>query len=290
MRNKIKAEAIANEICMNKKYHKGAIVLVEGPTDKSLFNKFVENKCCYIKDATGKQKVIKAIPIIKERKPNLKIFGIVDSDFYRLDDKDINRDILITDTHDIETMMIKANALDNVVKEYANEVKLKDFFEKNDKNIRELLLESSIWIGYLLWISQKGFPLSFKDLDFKKFIDNKNLKFNLECFIFEILGKNGNCQYDAQTLINKLKEVSDPAHDKWQVCRGHDMVKILSLGLQYIFGICDCKKLNEQDLHDIIESRLIEGYDLSDFIETELYNSIKIWEIENNQVTLNPSL
>lgn len=290
MRNKIKAEAIANEICMNKKYHKGSIVLVEGSTDKTLFNKFVETKCCHIKDATGKQKVIKAIPMIKERNPALKVVGIVDSDFYRLDGQNLNSDILITDTHDIETMMIKTEALEYAMNEYANEERLKAFFEKNNKNLRETLLESSVWIGYLLWVSQKGFPLGFNDLDFKKFVDNSNLEFNLDNFIFEILGKNGNCHYDAQTLKNKLNEAFDLTHDKWQVCRGHDMIKILILGLQYIFGICDCKKLNEQELHDIIELKLIEAYDLSDFVKTGLYNSIKKWEIENDQIILNPNL
>ncbi|MGI5991971.1 MAG: DUF4435 domain-containing protein [Methanosarcina sp.] len=289
MKNKIKAEAIANEICMNKRYHKGAIVLVEGSTDKILFNKFVDTKCCYIKDATGKQKVIKAIPMIKERKPTLKVFGIVDSDFYRLDGQNLNSNILTTDTHDIETMMIKTKALEYFMDEFANEEKLKVFFKKNSKNLRETLLEGSVWIGYLLWVSQKGFPLSFNELDFKKFVDNKNLKFNLDNFIFEILGKNGNCQYDAQALKAKLSEAFDVTHDKWQVCRGHDMIKILILGLQYIFGICDCKKLSEQELHDIIESKLIEAYDSSDFVKTELYDSIRRWETENDQITLNPN-
>lgn len=290
MRDKIKAEAIANEICMNKKYRKGAIVLVEGITDKVLFNKFVDTKHCHIKDATGKQKVIKAIPMIKERNPALKVFGIVDSDFYRLDGQSLNSDILITDTHDIETMMIKTKALDYAMSEYANEERLKAFFEKNSKDLRETLLESSVWIGYLLWISQKGFPLSFNKLDFRKFVDNENLEFNLDNFIFELLGKNGNFRYDAQTLKNKLNEAFDITHDKWQICRGHDMIKILILGLQYIFGVCDCKKLNEQQLHDIIESKLIEAYNSSDFINTELYDSIKRWETENDQITLNPNL
>ncbi len=290
MKNKIKAEAIANEICMKKQYHKGAIVLVEGLTDKILFNKFVEDKCCYIKDATGKQKVIKAIPIIKERNPTLKVFGIVDSDFYRLDGQNLNSDIFITDTHDIETMMIKTKALDYAINEYANGENLKTFFEKNDRNFRDILLENSIWIGYLLWISQKGFPLTFNELDFIKFIDNKSLQFDLDNFIVEILSKNGNCQFDAQTLKDKLDEVFDPTHDKWQVCRGHDMIKILILGLQHIFGVCECKKLNEQELHDLIELKLIEAYESSDFIKTELYNSIKKWEIKNDQVTLNPNL
>lgn len=258
MKNKIKAEAIANEICMGKKYHKHVIVLVEGLTDKTFFNKFVETKC-YIKDAYGKQKVIKAIPIIKERMPHLAIFGIVDSDFYRLDNINLNSDILITDTHDLETMIIKTKALDHALKDYANDEKLKSFFEENSDDIRETLLKSSLWIGYLLWISQKEFPLKFNELIYKNFIDHGNLELNLDNFIIEILSKNGNCQFNAQILKIKLKEVFDPTHDKWQICRGHDIIKILIIGLQHIFGICECKKLNEQELHDIIESELIKS-------------------------------
>ena len=40
----------------------------------------------------------------------------------------------------------------------------------------------------------------------------------------------------------------------------------------------------------MILSKLIEAYNSSDFVNTELYDSIKRWETENDQITLNPNL
>jgi hypothetical protein len=178
--------------------------------------------------------------MIKERNPALKVFGIVDSDFYRLDGQSLNSDILITDTHDIETMMIKTKALDYAMSEYANEERLKAFFEKNSKDLRETLLESSVWIGYLLWISQKGFPLSFNKLDFRKFVDNETWSLTWTTSFLNYWKKR-NFPVRFTNSKKQIKRSLDITHDKWQIVRGHDMIKILILGLQYIFGVCDCK-------------------------------------------------
>jgi len=66
-------------------------------------------------------------------------------------------------------------------------------------------------------------------------------------------------------------------HDPWQVCCGHDMVKILAFWLRHIFGNKNAQNVTAE----ILESTLRLTYSIEDFKTTQLYGAIMDWQQTN---------
>ncbi len=74
-----------------------------------------------------------------------RILAIVDADFERLECLPNVPNLILTDTHDLETMLIQSPALDKVLAEIGSEEKITKF----GKDIRSVLLQAGKPIGYL---------------------------------------------------------------------------------------------------------------------------------------------
>lgn len=114
---------IANEIRLKRSQHEGVFLIVEGRDDRLFHEKFVDLDICNITVADGKEKVCEVIDILeKDKFPG--VLGIVDSDFDRIESSDIKSpNIIFSDFHDLETMLINSNALDGVLVEYGSKKK-----------------------------------------------------------------------------------------------------------------------------------------------------------------------
>ena len=166
MQRYIKSNHIANAVRMNRKRTDFTTLLVEGDTDKKLYGKFIDDNKCGIHIAYSKDKVLEATKELS--RSHYKAFvSIVDSDYWYLENIKPNyNNLYITDTHDLETLLFKTPALENVIKEFCNEVKLKDTESLVGKGIRELLLQGASELGYFRYCSfKKNLSLRFKDLN-----------------------------------------------------------------------------------------------------------------------------
>ncbi|GAB4301600.1 MAG: hypothetical protein Fur0025_41910 [Oscillatoriaceae cyanobacterium] len=109
--------SIANEIRMlrtrSDKQHL-AFVIVEGDTDVRLWKNLLDPSKCYIKYAVGKARVIDVMEILD--KDNFSgVLAIIDADFWKLEGTiPPSTNILLTDTHDLETMLFQSPALEKV--------------------------------------------------------------------------------------------------------------------------------------------------------------------------------
>lgn len=162
MRAYLTANDIANDIRMIRSRHSGAILVVEGDKDARVYNRFFNNTKCKITPSNGKDNAIKALAILE--KSNFKgVLTIIDADFWRLDGiKPSSPHLLLTDTHDLENMILRSGALEIILSEFGSSVKIKNF----GKPIQDTLLESGLLIGLFRWLSSPG-------------QDNLNLKFKL---------------------------------------------------------------------------------------------------------------
>ncbi len=123
MEKDITAERTANAIMLNTSFE-GHHLIVEGKKDQKVYEKFINDKEIIIQIAFGKEKVKEIIRILTERGFNRKI-GIIDADFIRInEEEDIIDGLFITDDHDIEVMIIKTQALENVLIRFALNQKL----------------------------------------------------------------------------------------------------------------------------------------------------------------------
>ena len=165
-------EDFENEAC--------AFLLVEGSTDKHIYQWMMVKNACQIMVAGGKENAVKVLTILEEE-GILGVLAIVDADFMVLEEEQSSSpNLLLTDTHDLEMMIINSLALEKVLDEFGSAVKIKDLVNKCKKDIRSLLLACAMPIGYLRWISlRENLSLKFEDLKFEKFINKDDLTIDI---------------------------------------------------------------------------------------------------------------
>jgi hypothetical protein len=210
------------------------------------------------------------------------VLAIVDADFDRLSEKAFaSPNLLFTDTHDLETMILQSPAFEKLLVEFGSEDKITRLVEKHSKDARSLLLDCAMPIGYLRWVSlQENIALKFEELSFEKFIDKEKLSIDILKLIRHVQGRTssstqGQKQIPDSVLHNKIQLLSSTSHDPWHVCCGHDIVCVLSLGLRKVIG---STKIIEPDM---LEVCLRLAYEYSRFCKTQLYVSIQQWEAAN---------
>lgn len=292
MINDLTPERYANVIRMTRGHPKSRFIsflIVEGYTDKKIYKNHIDKYKCEIIVANNKDNALKILSIL-ENDSFLGILAIVDADFDILEDKlPVSPNLFFTDTHDLETMILRSPALEKVLSESASEEKLTNFTTKFGGDIRKMLLECGKIIGYLRWISLRdNLSLKFEGLNCADFIDKNTLIIDPHKFIRNIKSRSHNTnkgesqrqKLEDSDIYNKMTQIKSDRHDAWHVCCGHDLISILSLSLRKAIG--STNKLESEQL----EKELRLAYDLSFFYKTQLYISIQNWEKINAPFTV----
>lgn len=272
------------EIHFMRAGHKGSFLVVEGDTDFCLYRKFVIKSECEVIPAYGcedkgaKDTILELITRMHRFKG---IIGIVDSDFSKIDGELVeDPNVVMTDTHDVETLIIKSPALEQVFDVYVDRAKLKQFETTAGKNIVDILLTNAQYIGLFVWYNnKKKLYLNFKGIDFLKFIDKNSLSINIQRLIETVYDNSGKIPRNKEKILCDLKKMGNKDYDKWHLCRGHDLAEILYIGIKYIFG---SYRIAHIDNYKGLERELIFAYDSIYFAKTNIYRSIKQWELTNS--------
>lgn len=270
---------IANAVRMMRSQSPGAFMIVEGDTDARVYGRFIDRAHCEVIPAHGKDNALIAVKLLE--KGRLRgILAIVDSDFWKLEDviPDMEQ-VIVTDTHDLETMILSSEALEVVLNEFGSAKKM----EKIGKPVREALLETGLPIGYFRWMSSSKMDnllLNFSNLKFSAVITvhGKTLSTDIDSLIGEVKTGSFNTMPDSKEIKARLLSfLQDNRYDPWQVCSGHDLVHILTIGLREAFGGRSAKNIT----YEVIDRILRIAYTYEEFSRTELYASIKEWEKKN---------
>ena len=280
------SQRIANKVRMIRIQFTGSFLIVEGDTDARLYKSFVDGDRCQIVPANGKDNTIEALSILeKDRFPG--VLAIVDADFDLLEGKSSpSQNLLLTDTHDLETMIIQSPALEKVLGEFASETKIADFVQNARKDVRTALIENGIHIGYLRWVSlREGLPLSFEDLEFSKFVSRETLTVDIQKLVNAVKEKSYKAELDRArklAIMNcnpqaSMAQLKNDTHDHWHICCGHDLVSVLSIGLCKAIGSCNANDVKP----DVLERSLRLAFERPHFQKTHLYSSIQNWEKTN---------
>ena len=268
---------IATNAIMMRALHRGTILIAEGPVDSRFFERFTDSNSCRITPAFGKDNAVGAIQIL-DRLGIDGVLAIVDSDFWKLEQTPSpSSNVFLTDTHDIETMILSSRALEQILAEFGDQTKINAF-----PPIRECLLNCAVPIGALRWISspyKDRLNLKFDGLVFGNFIDRKNLTINLDILISEIKVNSNNTGLNDAIIKKNLASILTTGHDRWQLCCGHDLVEILFIGLAGNLSNQKFRGVSIQAFNAIL--RLT--YDYAHFRTTQLYQSITAWQGVNPQ-------
>lgn len=272
MREYLKASDVANQISMLRSVFHGTILVVEGPTDMRLFGKMTDHDC-EIVTAYSKDNVRMAVKELYNRRKDEKVLGIMDSDMDRIIGNIPAPPLFITDTRDVEIMIIGSHALDEVLWEYSNHNAL-DLFNERYGEVRDAVINSSYPLGTLMYLSYlNDYGLSFRDLDFSRFIDAATLRTDIKEMAETVIDNSRAPNVSAKTIRSGVEKEMTAERDPWIVCRGHDAVQILLMGLKKIFGGYNSRTLRDGELSGAL--RL--AFDLDDFVHTDLYKDTAEW-------------
>ncbi len=285
MRDQLTAHSIANTVRMSRTQHKGAFLVLEGDTDARLFKRFTDSVWCRIMPAFGKDMALKVLEILnKEKFPGVLV--VVDAEFWHVEGKALGvSNLLVTDTHDLETMILKSSdCLDRLLDEYG---KWK-ILEALETSVIDMLLEGARPVGYLRWLCQQdgGLRIRFRDLDVESIVEVHSLKIHPEKLLKSVMAQCVTIEdrdgMDTRSLKSNLNKLMKKTCDLWQICNGHDIMKILAVGLRKFFGNPKAKNLCAEQ----VESNLRMAYDYGHFQQTNLFLAILKWQTENSPYTI----
>ncbi len=78
-------------------------------------------------------------------------------------------------------------------------------------------------------------------------------------------------------MQQRLISQKNNSYDPWQVCCGHDLVEILSVGLRKAIGSHKAADIEANSLERCLRLAYEEVY----FSQTRLYVEIRLWESHN---------
>jgi len=257
---------------MKRSLFNGSFLVVEGATDGRLYRKFTDRHECEVILAHSKDNVRIAVREMTRRNDD-RIIGIVDSDTDRIRGVKQRPPVFSTDDRDSEMVMIHSPAFDAVLSEYGDDDKIARFVTRFGE-IRDVLLSSCYPLGMLMYISDvNGHKLSFRDLDHSYFTDRRTLRPDIKDMISAVVSNSPNSYVSRDALLWQLETELKNERDPWDVCRGHDMVSVLALGLREIFGEYNSRNIRANELAGAL--RL--AYGREEFCATELYKESTDW-------------
>ena len=288
MEEHITTERIANAIMQNAPFE-GHYLVVEGPKDLKLYGKFINNQEIIIKVAFGKQKVKEVIEILTKRRFDRKI-GIIDADFTRITEDEVEIDgLFITDDHDIEVMVIKTRALNDVLHIFCFKSKIQEFEKKHKISVRDQIFGLGKEIGYLK-LANKIYDLGlvFKpknpegnQIKYKNFISDKTLKYlGDEKMIGTVINYSVNKSENIQSKIiinDRLSAIKEKEYPIDQLVNGHDLINALFILMKKVLS----SKNKTLQCTNSVEDSLTLAYEFNDFKTTDLYVEIKNWADKN---------
>lgn len=254
------------------KYYGRQLFVLEGKSDIGFYrNLFTDSQVYFDSPCGGKFDVIESVRKLKERGME-DVLGVCDADFdHLLQCKYPN--VLVTDVHDIEMMMLSKEFILTFFHDYTKHTSYTSDSSKDlCDNIMMSLLDSCYKIGILKLINIKyGIGLNFKGMTYDKFIKINEFKieFDAEAYISHILDRSrDNVEFDFVKLYDLYNKYYDSNYDKEHICNGHDFTYLLSMVY---------KGEHSQDRNikqDHIERFLRATYTHSKFMVTELGKSL----------------
>ncbi len=267
------AGVVATEVIMTRQLHAGSFLIVEGEDDHRFWTSRVAQSHCELVIGNGKTNVEGAL-VRLDRASFRGALGVVDDDFDRLEGRvrpSVN--LIGTDTHDLECMLIRSPALERVLAELGSPAKVRELEQREGRSIRDALLERGLAHGRLRWLAQRqGWEIPFAKLGPERFLDRD---------AWTIAGEH---LYDAAVMTGAVPSIdhlrqgleSLPTADPWSVCQGHDLVSILRVGLTKVLGSLKSSK-GVADIAAMLRS----AFDECELRDGHLGAAIRAWEAGN---------
>ena len=221
---------------MKRSLFAGAFLVVEGVSDKLVYGLVLDREGCSIEIAHGRDTALGAVRILNADSFS-GVLGVIDADFARITGPAIpEENILQTDLHDLECMMLNSAALDRILEEFGSNDRVAAFAATSPLIARQLAT-NAVPLGCLRLMSiQQVLALKFEGLTFSTFVKRRNLQIDLAKMVREVVNKSQKHHLDQAELLKQIGVEIQKGHDCWQISCGHDIVEILSLAFRRTFS------------------------------------------------------
>lgn len=257
-----------------------AIVYVEGESDINFYKWLVNRDKVTLSPMQGKEAAVEAI-LYDNKTCKKGRLAIVDSDFDNILNIDPDKNIIRTDTHDIETLMLREGIFRTSEERYANTRKM-DSFGLSFDNVYLSIMDIGCTMGKIRLIShEQCLNLNFKEVERKLEIDNLiyiqegKVNFNVRQYIWECQNASFNCPKKFSEIYSIFLN-DNRTFDPWQICRGHDLSLLISI--LYSKNMIGKRNVYKEEIENVVSI----GYIYSNKFKTSrMYNDIKEWQKEN---------
>lgn len=267
---------VVAEIKMSLAAFHGVHLLVEGGTDSSFWKlRFNPSAQCQLVICGNKDVVVSSITAL-DLTGQAGMLGVIDDDFDSiLGISYASKNLLSTDTHDLETMMISSSALRSILIEYGDHAKIGQFIASAKVNVVDALIETSLIFGRLrLLNARNGWGVDFSNFSPWKYVDSTTWQVNKPMLFADFANQIGFTSANVQNAV--AAEVSTPA---WNIIQGHDAMNILAIGLRSVLA---SKQVGEKEL-----SRSFRlSYDRTIFHATTLFSQVTAWAASNHTIVV----
>jgi hypothetical protein len=263
------------------------IILLEGPSDVTFFSNIIDNERAIAFHTNGKKKLIETLNLLRKRSER-GVLGIIDQDYdCYINQNIIDNDIIILETHDIETLIFSSNAGKKFLRTIFPPDKssyIETFVKKSLKKIRNLCLQAG---AVRLFFYQERINIDYSNIHIQNFFSN-NGNFEISRYVKEIIQKNGDCHLSYEYAIDKISNMDLTKFDVWIICQGHDLIKILHRVIPTILisytEKSTVEEITENELRTCkqIANSLMRCYEVSDFNQSKIFREVVNWE-NNNQ-------
>lgn len=227
-------EILANEIELHRDLHDvhaGAFLVLEGKDDLSFWRERRDRRCELV-DGEGKPNVVGALHHL-DRRGFKGALGLVDSDYDTfMSNEPPSANLVATDAHDLECVLCRSKALDLVLAEHGDASKIRRFEDAAGTDVRQALLERALVFGRVrlaatLWSDAEA----MRQVQIPRFVDETNWRVDADNLLTTVAKAS---TQNRETWQSRIAEML--YEDPWFVVRGHDMLKILRIGLRRVLG------------------------------------------------------
>lgn len=272
----------------------GCHVFVESGCDCRFWKNYLNSNNTKLRACNGWSEVVDAVK--KNIEEGNVCLGIIDRDFrdYVNNYGDLPANVLMSDEHDVEMMIIKSEGIGRVVNNFDPADHIEKFEKKESSTVLEIILNISDKIGLLklidrkeylgLKLRKKGKGTEFDLPDYENFLDKDGHYISDRKMIEYLVGWSINNKQKPRKSVDEILALYDlekaSQYDSYKLSSGHDVTHLIA---HFIWKYISGEKTNKDDLEKILRAT----FSLDSFSHTNIYGALSQWTIDNGIIVLN---
>lgn len=271
----------------------GCHVYVESGCDCRFWKTFLDMGNVKLRACNGWPNVIASVK--KSNSENVVSIGIIDRDFRDYVDNygDVPSNVFVSDEHDVEMMIIKAEGIERVINNYDAADHIQNYEAKEGTSVLEVVLGITNRIGILklvdrrdglnLKLRKEGKGTEFELPSYEKFLDKDGhytTNKNMIGYLMDWSMSNKSQPSKSLDEILSLYEAEDITnYDTYKLSCGHDVTYVIA---HLIWKHISRERTNKDELEKLLRA----SYTIESFRNTDIYTALNQWSVGNDMAIL----